>query len=401
MKKILFLGAATFQIPPIQYALDAGYEVITADYLPDNPGHRLAHRAHVVSTIDREAILRVAQQEQIDGIMTFGSDVSAPTAAYVAAQMGLPGNPLDAVETLTDKARFRACLNRSGIQPLAHRGFAEGQFDAAMAYLNSAELPLVIKPVDSSGSKGVSILRDRAKAHEQLTYAFDHSIAAKRIVIEQYVQKHGKQVCGDGFVVNGKLAFVGFGDGHFYDDGHFLAPYAETFPGTHSAEIYQRVRNKLQQIITAVGLQRGAFNLDVLVRPSGEPFIIEIGPRNGGNFIPRALHLNYGVDTVGASVESALDAGYQLPAPSKTDGAFYACYMVHSRSAGRLVGLDYADEIRPNLFETNAYLDAGASVNPFHKANAAIGNLIFRFETFEEMQSKMAKINSLVMVKLN
>ncbi len=81
MKKLLLLGAATFQIPPIKYALDRGYYVITCDNVPENPGHKLAHKSFNTSTTDMEGILSIARQEDIDGIMTFGSDVSAPTAA--------------------------------------------------------------------------------------------------------------------------------------------------------------------------------------------------------------------------------------------------------------------------------------------------------------------------------
>jgi hypothetical protein len=91
MKKILFLGGAPSQLPPIKYALEQGHHVITVDYLPENPGHKLAHTYYNVSTTDKDAVLEVAKAENIDGIVAYASDPAAPTAAYVAEKLGLSG----------------------------------------------------------------------------------------------------------------------------------------------------------------------------------------------------------------------------------------------------------------------------------------------------------------------
>ena len=92
-KRILFLGAAPSQIPPIEYAKSQGHYVITCDYLPENPGHKLADESHNVSTTDIEGVLALAEKLKIDGIVAYASDPAAPTAAYVAEKMGLIGNP--------------------------------------------------------------------------------------------------------------------------------------------------------------------------------------------------------------------------------------------------------------------------------------------------------------------
>ncbi|MBK9925973.1 MAG: ATP-grasp domain-containing protein [Anaerolineales bacterium] len=388
MKKILLLGAATFQIPPIQYALDRGYYVVTCDNVPQNPGHKLSHKSFNVSTTDMDGILSIARQESIDGIMTFGSDVSAPTAAYVSEKMELPGNPIESVQMLTNKAKFRAFLSTTGIQPLEFRSFPQPEMKSVQDYIGGLELPVVIKPVDAAGSKGVSILYDLDQIENQVKYAFENSMSG-HIVIEKYIQKMGKQVCGDGFVLNGDLVFIEFGDGYFYDDGEYLAPYAESFPSTHQVEHLAKVREKLQSIIRASGFRRGPFNFDVLITPSGEPFIIEIGPRSGGNFIPRAIHLNTGVNVVAAAVETCLNWDYQFPEIPTRQDKFYACYMIHSRKSGMLKKVAFSDEIVKNIFEVNMYLDAGSPIHPFHKANSAIGNIILQFDAFDEMQEKM------------
>jgi carbamoylphosphate synthase large subunit len=110
MKKILLLGGSTQQIPAIEYAKKQGYGTILCDYLPDNPGQHYADRFYCVSTTDKESVLEVAQEENVDGVVDYASDPAAPTAAYVAEKMGLLTNPYKSVELLTNKDKFRVFL---------------------------------------------------------------------------------------------------------------------------------------------------------------------------------------------------------------------------------------------------------------------------------------------------
>src|SRR5690606_12140967 len=112
-------------IPPIRYALQQGHYVITCDYLPQNPGHKLAHEYHNVSTTDKEAVLALAKQLRVDGVVAYASDPSAPTAAYVAEQLGLPGNPYQSVQILARKDLFRAFLAEHGFNVPRSRSFYE------------------------------------------------------------------------------------------------------------------------------------------------------------------------------------------------------------------------------------------------------------------------------------
>jgi len=127
-KKILFLGAACFQIPSIKYALSKGYYTITCDNRKENPGHKIADKSYFVSTIDREAVLKIAKDEKIDGILSFASDVSTPTAAFVSKTLGLPGNPIETIRILTDKEAFRKFLNKSGIQKTYYKSFEDNDY---------------------------------------------------------------------------------------------------------------------------------------------------------------------------------------------------------------------------------------------------------------------------------
>jgi biotin carboxylase len=384
VKKVLFLGAARSQLPPIDYALRCGYQVITCDNRPDNPGHRLAHRSYNASTVDAGAVLRVAEREQVDGVLAFASDPAAPTAAQVAWRLGLPGNPPAAVELMTRKDRFRDFLSETGLQPLRHRSFSAGERDAIRPYVEETARLMVIKPVDASGSKGVSLLAPDSFDSLRINQAYAES-RSQTVVVEEFVPKSGHQLCGDAFVEEGELTFVDFGDGHFYDDGRFLAPFAETFPSLHPGSVLARARQALERIVRATGYRHGPINLDVLITASGEPFVIEIGPRAGGNFIPTAISLHTGTDLVAAAVECCLDRGFRLTRQPQPPEGYVACYMIHSRVGGIFQGVRWSPELLRHVVATHFYLEPGARVGPFLKSSEAIANLILRFHSSQQM----------------
>ena len=109
-KKLMLLGGIRYLLPVIEVAHKLGAYVITADYLPDNIAHKYSDEYVNVSIIDREAVLKVAQEKQIDGILSFGVDPGVVTAAYVADKMGLAFPPLESVEILQNKDKFRDFL---------------------------------------------------------------------------------------------------------------------------------------------------------------------------------------------------------------------------------------------------------------------------------------------------
>jgi len=396
MKKILFLGAANFQMPPIIYAKEKGYYTITCDNRPENPGHKVSDEAYIISTIDKEAVLSLAKLRNIDGILTYGSDVSAPTVAYVCSNLGLPGNPIKAIETLTNKGKFRDFLNSSGIQKIEYKIFKETAKKDALEYALNCKLPMMVKPVDAAGSKGVSVLSKHTDVLRIINYAFDESFS-KTIIIEEYFCKSGKQVCGDGFFDNGKIQHIFFGDGHFYDDGLHLAPWGETFPSTHNPAHLAKARWKIEKILNMVGFVKGAFNFDVLIDERGESFVIEIGPRNGGNYIPTIIDLKYGIDMIAGSVESAINRDFLLNDVIDESCYFYAGYMMHTKSQyGKFIAYHINDNLKSKIYKINEYLDVNNNVYPFIKANNAIANVILKFHSFYEMLNMFENINDYV-----
>ena len=388
-KTILLLGAAEFQIPPIEYALRSGHRVITADNRPRNRGHALAHASYDVSTLDVDGILRVAEQESIDGILTFGSDVSAATAASVAQALGLPGNSPESVDALSKKHLFRARLRGAGIDQIRSAHFSCGELDRAVTFARSFEGDVVVKPTDSSGSRGVSICTPQADVGAALADAA-RSSQGSGIVVEERVPRLGYQICGDGWFQDGSIAFVQYGNGHFLGRPDRPAPYGETFPSAHPTQLLEMVTAHLEAALRACAFTQGPFNLDVLIDARDRrPFIIEIGPRSGGNYLPTAIRHQSGVDMIAAAVENCLDADFRLrPSPRPTDG-FHSCFMLHASEARPYVGFSLHPDFPGEVLEAHPYLARGEQMQPFVSANHALGNLILRFDDYDTMLKTM------------
>lgn len=394
MKKIMFLGAAVHQMSPIKYSYDKGYFIITCDNIKSNPGHKIANKSYNISTVKMEEILAIAKKEKIDGIMTYASDISANAVAYVSNNLGLPGNSIESVKALTNKGIFRKYIN----QGIEYKVFKSKK--NAISYCNSRKTPFVIKPTDSSGSKGVSVVSNRENIGLKLSDAFLNSMSNEVIVEDFISKKNNLQICGDGFMLNNKLKFICFGDGYFYESNFSNVPWGETFPSCVDKQTLRKVKRIIEEILNKLDFGRGAFNFDVFIKDNGEPFINEIGPRNGGNFIPEIILLQSGVNLIRASVESALNQNFSFDETELIGPNCYASYMIHSKEAGFFKGVTYSKQIKEYIINENIFLNLNDKVNSFSKGSDAVGNLILKFETPIEMQEIYPYINEHIKVKL-
>ena len=204
MKKILLLGGAAQQVVAIKTAKRLGYYTVLCDFLPDNPGQYEADEFYLISTTDKEAVLQVARQENVQGVLAYASDPAAPTAAYVAQKMGLPGNPFDSVEVLCNKDKFRTYLKDNGFCAPKAKGYTCIENACHDIESGAFHLPIIVKPVDSSGSKGTTVLHD-INGIKALKKAFNFS-RKKRIIVEEFIErKHPYLIGGDIFIENGEV----------------------------------------------------------------------------------------------------------------------------------------------------------------------------------------------------
>jgi len=403
-KRMLFLGGIMQQIPAIKRARELGYYVITCDYLPDNPGHKYADEYHNVSTTDLKAVLALAQELKIDGIVAYASDPAAPTAAYVAEKMGLPGNPYESVKLLTEKDLFRDFLSTHGFNCPGHRGYSSkeealsdlvGSDHRADRNARPMKYPLMVKPVDSSGSKGVVKVMSPSELPAAIDEAFSYS-RGHRIVIEEFIVKKGYQVSGDGFSVDGKLVFTSYGNELYSNKGtRDYVALGEFWPSFLTSEQKAKVDAELQKLITALGMRTCAYNIEVILDKDDNVYILELGPRNGGSYIPQLIQYATGVDMVTATLQAAMGDPFALvpPTPTPKTYTYISNYMIYSTKSGSFSRLAFDPVFeRDNLLEVHCTAKPGDAIHAYQNTSHSLGTILFKASSLEEMMEITSNI---------
>ena len=395
-KRVMFLGGTLFQIPPIKYAKEQGHYVITCDYLPENPGHKLADEYHNVSTTNMEAVLELARSLKIDGIVAYASDPAAPTQAYVANKLGLVSNPYESVLILTRKDLFRKFLYEHGFNTPKSQSFY--QLDKAIDWVDSLEFPLIVKPVDSSGSKGVTKIESKNELEKAFIYALSFS-REKKVAIESFFIRGGYQVAGDGFVVNGRLVFRCWANEHFDKLSNPFVPVGESFPSTMKEKTLSQAHSETQRLLDLLKINQGALNFDFHYDVDGNFSFLELGPRNGGNLIPEVINYATNVDLVKYTVDSALGLDCSSLKQKDTVG-YYSSYILHALADGIVENIWFNDDIKNNIVEQNISVKVGDNVKKFEGSHHTLGTFILKFSSEVEMLYKMDNMELFIRVEV-
>jgi biotin carboxylase len=329
-----------------------------------------------------------------DLVVAYASDPAAPVAAYVSDQLSLPGNSYQSVRLLSEKDLFRQFQRRHGFNTPEHVLITD---DNATEKLKGFRFPLMVKPTDSSGSKGVT----KVSGPEGIAAAVRAALAfsrKKRVIAEEFIDNTVADIHGDGFVVNGELVFCFLGD-HLYDKGpNPYNPIGTLWPSRHPREIVGIIENDVAAIVKESGFKNGSLNIEARVDSRGAHYVMEIGPRSGGHYVPQAIQYATGFDMVKASLDVLLGLPVTLPTQASTYSAYYA---IHSDSDGILVHLAIRDELKHHLKEFHQYILPGNTVSAFRGANAAIGILVMTFDSREEMEAVISNMPQYINLKID
>lgn len=383
-KKLLLLGGLRYLLPVIDAAHKQGYYVITCDYLPDNIAHKYSDEYHNVSIIDKEAVLKLARELQIDGIMSFAVDPGVVTAAYVQEQMGLPAfGPYESVCILQNKDRFRHFLTKHGFNVPKAKGFSS--IEEAMSEKYWFPWPCIVKPTDSAGSKGVTRVDSFEELESALQYAFNHSLS-KRVIVEEFIEKQGCSSDTDSFSVGGKLQFVSFSAQRF--DEHAPNPYtpsAYSWPSTMTKAQEAELASEIQRLLKLLGMRTSIYNIETRVGTNGKPYIMEVSPRGGGNRLAEMLRFATGVDLITNAARAAV-GDEVMGIEQKPYNGHWAEVILHADKDGRFAGLDIDEEFyKQHVKQVDLWVKENDKVSAFRGANDAIGTLVLQFNSEEEL----------------
>ena len=393
-KKLMLLGGLRYLLPVIEAAHRLGIYVITVDYLPDNIAHRYSDEYHNVSIIDKEAVLELARELQIDGIMSFAVDPGVVSAAYVAEQLGLPFQcSYESACILQDKSRFRQFLADNGFNVPNARGYDNAE--AALHDVDYFNWPVIVKPVDSAGSKGVTRVDHPADLPAAITHALECS-PSRHFIVEDFLEKKGQSSDTECFTIDGKLVFCSFNDQHFdHDAVNPYTPAAYSWPSTMPQWAQDELHKDLQRLSDLLHLRSGIYNVETRLCTNGKPYIMEISPRAGGNRLAEMLRYCTGCDLIEAQTRMSL--GLPINPITQPNYNYYLIEIIlHATHCGMFSAVEIDPEIRAYVFDQDLWVRPGERVNGFTGANQAIGTITFRFPYYQNLTDTLSHITTLV-----
>lgn len=390
-KKLMLLGGIRYLVPAIEAAHKHGHHVITVDYLPNNIAHKYSDEYHNVSILekDKEKVLNLAQELQIDGILSYAVDPGVVAASYVAEKMGLPFTcGYEAASIMQDKSKFRQFLTEHGFNVPKAKGYTE--VEDALKDIDYYNWPVIVKPVDSAGSKGVTKVDDPINLEAAIAHALDESHNG-HFIVEDFLELLGYQSSADCFSVDGELVYADYSDQLF--DRNAENPYTpaiEIWPASMPQEHQNYLTSEIQRLLKLLNCGTGLYNIESRVCKNGKPYIMEVSPRAGGNRIAELQRIGSGVDLIEAEVQKAVGEKVRDITMPHYDG-FYVNYIVHSNVDGifeeAIIDEDFKKE---HVIEVEIRVNAGEHVETFKGANNAIGTLFLHFDNCQQMNEALA-----------
>jgi biotin carboxylase len=278
---ILILGAGVMQVPAIRIAKEEGWKVLCADGNPDAPAVKDVDRFLHIDLKDltglEEAAREIREAEGLDGVFTAGTDFSA-SVAWVAERLGLPGISYHTALNATDKIRMRSYFKEHNVSSPPFAEISEGM--DYIREISSLNFPLVVKPVDSMGARGVMKISKESEVQKAVENAIKYS-RTDRAIVEAFIE--GEEYSVDALVCDGEVTIHGLAVRHIFYPPYFIE-MGHTMPALLDDEKKKAIENEFIKGIKALGINNGAAKGDIMYSSNG-PVIGEIAARLSGGYM--------------------------------------------------------------------------------------------------------------------
>ena len=371
-KKIMILGASILQLPAIEKAKEMGLDVVVVDMNPNAIGFEIPGiKKEIISTRDVPAIIEAAKRHQIDGIMTLATDMPMRSVAAVAEQMGLVGIDKDTAVKATNKAEMRKALQKAGV-PIP-KFFVVSNEEEYKEAVKEFDVPFIVKPADSSGSRGIFEVIDITNA-ELVKKAYEYCKPYSKVgdvVVEEYM--NGPEVSVETLTINGVCHVIQITDKlttgapHYVEMGH-------SQPTKHSDEIASRIAEIAKEANKAIGIKNGPSHTEIIVTSQG-PKVVELGARLGGdNITTHLVPLSTGVNMVECCIKIAL--GEMPDIKHKwSRGSAIRYFEQHAGIIESIQGIDKAKRI-PGIQQISIVHGAGEKITEIESSGSRMGFVI-------------------------
>lgn len=351
MNKLAIIGASYLQQPLVEKAKEMGIETICFAWEDGAVCKNICDKFYPISIVDKDAILRICQEEKIDAVTTIASDVAVLTVNYVAEQMGLIGNQDKYSQIATNKYLMRQCFMEHNV-PSPRFCLTDGSIPEIAKGFN---YPVIVKPTDRSGSRGVEKVGTSVELKAAIERACNESFQ-KKAVIEEFVE--GREISVESISNKGKHYVLQITD-KVTTEAPFFVELEHHQPSTLPDDIKQRVKEIVLNALNALHIQYGASHAELKINKDGDIRVIEIGARMGGDFIGSDLvKLSTGYDFLKGVVEVALGSFVEpVMTEHKCSGVFFLCketesilpIILNSDKYPEIVKAEITDQVLRNI----------------------------------------------------
>lgn len=388
-KKIMILGGGYYQLPLIKKSVELGYYTIVCGIKGDYPGYKYASKWYDVDTFNKEACLEIARLENIDGIITAGTDQVLPTLGFIVDNMSLYGPSYKSTILSTNKAEMKETFKSTGVRTAYFEKVTS--ITDCIDFSNKYGFPIVLKVVDASGSKGVSIIENLEELKEQ--YEIIKSLTSKNyLIIEEFIK--GEEFGAQAYVADNKLTFVmPHGDLTYKADtnipiGHY-APYERT------EELLSDITEQLQKSISALQINNTAINADFILK-DGKVYVIEIGARAGATCLPELVSCHYDINYYEYLINNCL--GINKEVRFNTNNACWVETLI-STQTGVVESIEVPQK-NQYILDIEVYPKKGDMVHTFRTAYDRIGMFIIKASNLLKLRENRESVIKLINVKL-
>lgn len=380
-KKVMILGAGVYQVPLIQRARDMGLHTIVVSVPGPYPGFRIADEVCELDTTNIDAVLEEAKRKQIDAIVTSGTDVCIPTLGKVCDEMGLTGvsyeSAVNASNKISMKNRFKDADVLTAFFDVATN--AEG----AMSIIDKIDDTAIVKAIDSSGSRGITIVGKGATIDE-VKRAADAALAVSRedeFLVEHFLA--GDEFGVQALVYDGKVKLIlPHSDEVFVGDTG--VPVGHAAPFTEDAALIEKIEEEVKKGIAALGIDNCAVNIDCILY-QGKPYMIEMAARVGATCLAELVSTYYGVDyyeillriALGDPIDDVFDARNGAPVVGR---------LITADKTGKIKSIRAPENLPKDIVDFSLDYSVGDEVREFKVGPDRIGQVVAKGATLEEAE---------------
>lgn len=390
-KRLLLLGGHALMCHVINKAKELGVYTIVTDYVPNAPAKKIADKSYDISTLDVDALVELAKEENVDGVFTGYVDINLVPCRKVCECLGLPFYAtLEQIEQTMNKVNFKQNCRAYDLKVVddVPKELLQGKYDAI-------DYPVIVKPADSYSSKGISVCYNHEELPLAIKKALGHS-ACGQMLVEQYIDAEDVYLYFT--IQNGKLSLSAMADRLLNDEQYGCAPQpvGYFFPSKYIELYYEKVHDKLQKMMNGLKIKNGSFFMQGFIIDD-EIVFFEMGLRLSGGAGYLQIAKQNEIDQVEMHIRYALTGEFSGWDLTKYDNARFihpACVLVVLLSNGTIGKIEGMEEIEnhPTVFHILRFKDEGDSLGERGTLNQVFARIYMTSRNLDDLKEAISFI---------